>query len=272
MAKRFDFVFGLGSACSCTQTLRAAGLQFASYPLDWVYGGGVRERTALVTGGFGGWMEKGDFMRLDGRKAFGHDPYVNRRTGMHFPHDFEKGIDFSVAFQSVRAKYDRRIARFETRMERSRTALVVWIADPRDAFRLEDADMRYCLDAFAHRWPKTLFRMFAVDFAAGIAPGEMSRRDGNGFKVLRFDYHDPAGEDFSVRPELLLPLFADVEAKDYRTLPEKFAAWRRRRKSRRVRLNAQSAWDAFATGLQLRLYNHLKKRLEHRGMRISPTT
>ena len=34
--KTYDFIFGLGNACSCTQTLREADLQVLSFPFDWV--------------------------------------------------------------------------------------------------------------------------------------------------------------------------------------------------------------------------------------------
>ena len=34
--KTYDFVFGLGRACACTQTLRKAGLQHLSLPWDWI--------------------------------------------------------------------------------------------------------------------------------------------------------------------------------------------------------------------------------------------
>ena len=49
----YDFVFSLGQACTCSMTLRHAGLQFASFPLDWVSGGSLASRTALVASRLG---------------------------------------------------------------------------------------------------------------------------------------------------------------------------------------------------------------------------
>ena len=34
--KRYDLILGLGSVCSCTQTLRQAGLQHLTFPFDWI--------------------------------------------------------------------------------------------------------------------------------------------------------------------------------------------------------------------------------------------
>ena len=39
--KAYDFIFGLGAGCSVSQSLRDAGLQFASYPLDWIAAPGI---------------------------------------------------------------------------------------------------------------------------------------------------------------------------------------------------------------------------------------
>ena len=54
--ERFDFVFALGSGCACSRMLRERGLQFASFPLDWVggisfavgAGGALRQTAGLI--------------------------------------------------------------------------------------------------------------------------------------------------------------------------------------------------------------------------------
>ncbi len=34
--KTYDLAFSLGAACSCSQTLRAAGMRYAPIPFDWL--------------------------------------------------------------------------------------------------------------------------------------------------------------------------------------------------------------------------------------------
>jgi len=42
----YDLAFSLGQACACSTTLRAARLQFASFPFDWLSNASLEERTA----------------------------------------------------------------------------------------------------------------------------------------------------------------------------------------------------------------------------------
>ena len=50
--KEYDLAFSLGSSCGVSQALRAAGLQFASYPLDWLGSRDVRRVAKVVAGNF----------------------------------------------------------------------------------------------------------------------------------------------------------------------------------------------------------------------------
>ena len=62
--ERFDFIFGMGAGCSCSRMLRERGLQYASFPLDWVgdpcldAGADIRLVADLAAGGFREWFEK----------------------------------------------------------------------------------------------------------------------------------------------------------------------------------------------------------------------
>ena len=48
----YDLVFSLGQLCACSQALRTANLQFASYPLDWVGGSPIEVCASLVASRF----------------------------------------------------------------------------------------------------------------------------------------------------------------------------------------------------------------------------
>ena len=52
MAEKYDLIFGIGEACSCTQILRKSLLQNCSYPLDWLYGLDFSKRVDILVSEF----------------------------------------------------------------------------------------------------------------------------------------------------------------------------------------------------------------------------
>lgn len=243
--ERYDFVFSLGSACLCTETVRAAGLQYASYPLDWTRGGTLRERADLVASGFAHWFEEFDFERIENPDAFGHDPYRNKVTGMVFPHEFTKGVPLARSYPEVRARYDRRVSRLEAKLRAGGDVLVVWIVDPQDSTSpVMPADASYALERLSARYSSARFKLFVVDFAKGIPMDSRREMRGDGFHIVAFDYkrygaNEPA---WSVRPELLLPLFVGLRAHDYRNRVERQKKAVADRLKKYGRLGARTYW------------------------------
>lgn len=268
MKKRFDLVFGLGSACSCTQALRAAGLQFASFPLDWVSGATFRRRVELLVGGFDGWMEEADFEQVPNPGAFGHDTYKNLRTGLCHPHDFDKGVSLAVSMPGVRAKYIRRVERLFRLIAAARQALVVWMADPRDEGRPGDDDIRFCLDALSEKFPGTSFRMLVLECAAGVVPQDKREVHGRGFDVVSFDYRcrEAGAKPWDVWQEPVLELLSAFSCVDYRTSAERRKQKARERERAYRRFAARSPWSFFVNRLEYRLWRHLERGLVRRGI------
>ena len=272
LKKRFDLVFSLGSACSSTQTLRAAGLQLASFPLDWVSGGDIKSRARLLLGGFKDWMPKEEegWERKENPKACLHDTYRNRVTGLVHPHDFDQGRPFCETYPSVKAKYDRRVARLLGLLAKARRVLVVWVGDPRDEKAVTAVDVRDCLTSFRERYPGAEFRMLALDCRPGIPPSSPKTEEGDDFRIVAFDYqlHSADAPVWAVDSDLLAPWFAGLAVRDYRTVAERraFAAAERRREL--ARFGAKNAFELFVTKLQYRLWRHLGRKLEKKGVRI----
>lgn len=130
--EKYDFIFSLGAACLCTQTLRMCDLQYASYPFDWVYGSTLKERALMLKNSFPDWLPK-DFLECVGEQLVEKIPklvYKNSITGIVFNHDFSLHEDFEVSYPTVKAKYDRRIARLYKSIRASRTVLMVYIKQP----------------------------------------------------------------------------------------------------------------------------------------------
>ena len=130
--KEYDLAFSLGSSCGTSQALRAAGLQYASYPLDWLGTRDVVRMAKFVAGGFDGWFEKEDFDLVDvwHGAGFGTRAYLNRKTQIGFSHEFSDFMPFDESFPRVRRTYDRRIARFSECVNAARRILVVFMEFP----------------------------------------------------------------------------------------------------------------------------------------------
>ena len=127
--ERFDFVFGMGEGCSCSRMLRERGLQYASFPFDWVGNPQldasvvIRIVSDIVAGGFKDWFKKENLEPTTFYASSKHKSFYDRKMKMFFAHDFAQGGDFEKEYQIAREKYERRIKRFEKFLSRARKAL-----------------------------------------------------------------------------------------------------------------------------------------------------
>ena len=92
MAKTYDLIVPLGYACSCSQSLRRAGLQLASLPWDWVGVPPPSERCMDICRGFKDWMNLEDLAWAGKNDTYGHEEVHNRRNGLIILHDFASGV------------------------------------------------------------------------------------------------------------------------------------------------------------------------------------
>ena len=127
--KTYDFIFSLGASCAVSQSLRDAGLQFASFPFDWIGSPGLLRSVDMVESRFGGWFEKGDLKLWDVRHEEGavQRVYKNVRTGFGFPHEFTNAFTFEAGYEKTREKYLRRIDRFYRAVGSASRALGVYL-------------------------------------------------------------------------------------------------------------------------------------------------
>jgi len=127
--KEYDIAFSLGFSCGTSQALRAAGLQFASYPLDWTGAHDIMASMRQVLDDFVGWFEAEDFVLVDVRHGSGFCTrcYRNRKTNLGFSHEFPDFMPFEESFPMVRGTYNRRIERFIECTRESRRILAVYM-------------------------------------------------------------------------------------------------------------------------------------------------
>lgn len=126
--KAYDLIFSLGAGCSVSQSLRDAGLQYASYPLDWVAAPGFVQSIDAIECGFDRWFEREDMKLWDVRHEEGaiQRVYFNRRTRFGFSHEFTNSFPMDRNFDKVKDKYARRADRFMAALGAAKSALGIY--------------------------------------------------------------------------------------------------------------------------------------------------
>ena len=251
MKETYDLVFGVGNACSATQTLREAGLQFESFPFDWVAytaEDDLDARTETLRTDFAHWFDKED-LELSGRFDFGwhaRDIYRNRRTGVVFNHDFNRGEEFEAAYGGVAAKYARRAERLFGRIRAAKRVL---------AFRLDRPDQKVATPAescvrlkgmLEKRFPGVSVDVLLMAHDPAV-PFESPResRLADGVLKVSFDCHcddprTPAYQPDFMKTAAVLSRYA--AAVDYRTSAEKRRFRDARRRAHWARFGAKTLW------------------------------
>lgn len=128
--EKYDLVFSLGEACSCTQILRKCRLQFYSYPFDWLYGSTFLDRAKMLASDMENFIKKEDLEFSHEERNISCNAYHNKLNDITFNHDFKKEFSFDEAYIQVKQKYDRRTSRLLEQIEKSKKVLIVYIQTP----------------------------------------------------------------------------------------------------------------------------------------------
>lgn len=126
----YDVAFSMGAACSCTQGLRDAGLQYLSFPFDWLYGADLPARTDLLCAEFEGLLDLEDLEYVQKNPFNDKDLYRNVRNQLVFNHDFPSGVPVADSIGAVKEKYKRRGDRLLSLIRKANRILLVWISTP----------------------------------------------------------------------------------------------------------------------------------------------
>lgn len=245
----YDLVFGLGNACSCSQTLRAADLQFLSFPFDWVIMSGeddLARRVATISDGFAGWFEKEDLEKVGVYETGNKDIYRNNATGTIFNHEFWRNEDIDQAYPAVRAKYNRRIRRFLDLLLSSREILVLRVDRPDQVPPTTEEECRAALRRLRALYPKARFDMLHLTMAEGVPFSERHVDDlGDGLLRMAFDYRDTTSgaPPHAVRFDVAAAAVKAVaQVRDYRTHAEKAAFRLAKKRAHWAKYGATSAF------------------------------
>ena len=133
--RSYDIIYSLGCNCSTAGFLNKHYLRNTSGPFDWWAVTPFPEefdwRIRLICTHFEGFMQKENMEREPLPEGAPEDTLFQNYLdhfgpGFHFPHDFPAGVPFEQAYPKVKAKYERRIARFYQKIQESERVLLVW--------------------------------------------------------------------------------------------------------------------------------------------------
>lgn len=250
MKTTYDLVFGVGNACSCSQAIRAAGLQFASFPFDWnvcLLEDDLPVRAELLCSDFAHWLDKDDlkFISQNAERAE-VDIYENLRTRFLFLHDFEWGVPLDASYGPVKEKYRRRIQRLMTMIRAARRVLVVRLDRPDQATPTPVEACVRLRQRLAEHFAGVGFDVVLLSLERGRAFAERRvEHPAAGVIRVAFDYASakpgaPASLTESRLTGAALAALAGV--RDYRTREERREYDRKRRQARWAKYGATTFW------------------------------
>ena len=265
--KNYDMAFSLGFSCGCSRALRKAGLQFASYPLDWTGSPGIVASARMIASDFAGWLERDDLELVDVRAGrFGNRIYRSRRTRFGFPHEFSIFLTFDEAYGPTVEKHRRRIARLMEHVRASKRVLVAYVERPINP-PAADADLVEAKRILEEKFHGVVFDL--VYFCPGeetcadreVAPGVTAvvrdyRQIVNGETWHEIDYGSIAAW-----------LQAHAVVADPRSEAEKAAyAAKKSAEKRRRFAGERNPLRRKMNELAYKLYRHLEGMLQERGV------
>lgn len=127
---KYDLIFSLGEACSCSELLRKNGLQIKAYPFDWLFGSDFVGRCKILAERLASFIEKKDLEFSFEERNIHCKAYHNKLTDLTFNHDFHKDIPFEEMYPQVKEKYERRITRLLKEIENAQKILIVYLETP----------------------------------------------------------------------------------------------------------------------------------------------
>lgn len=261
--KEYDLAFSLGSSCGVSQALRAAGLQYASYPLDWLGSRDIRRVAKVVAGNFDRWFEKEDFQLVDvwHSSGFNTRAYLNTRTDFGFSHEFSDFVPFDESFSKIRETYVRRVQRFLECADASRKMLAVFLELPvLPCVPVEELVEARCI--LKERFPQAEIDLLYVGVEPGKAAPEITEV-APGIMTANYDYRRIEGGETLHYTEWS-PLAAFLRA-NFR-VPDRRSDEEKRKFAKFEKLSGELRWGPDKSRFRRWLNKHLYKTyhsLEH---------
>lgn len=136
---RYDLIIPIGSVCKTSHNLRSLKRQYESLPFDWILIPDLHMVTSVLQTRFKNFL-KYENMNYQCKESEQTDIYFDHGTGIGFWHDFPHNIPLEQSFDSIRKKYDRRIERLFSEIEKAEDILLfrVCTVRPDSGYSIED--------------------------------------------------------------------------------------------------------------------------------------
>ena len=268
--KNYDIAFSLGSVCGMSQSLRAAGLQFASYPFDWLGSLDPLMGASSIMNDFDHWLEFNDMRLVEVSHDVGFCTriYLNERTGFGFSHEFSDFEPFSVTFPKIKNSYQRRIDRFLETLRTSDRILAVYLEIPAAA-RAQDSVLTKTVDMLRKKFPAAQVDLLYIYEDPGSSKPRVVH-DADGIMIAVADYR--VVEDGRVTQYVKIPVLRDF-LKSFLTVPDKRTDEQKQKFSEEARLLKTLRWGPDKTPLRrwwnhrmYKLYRHMERYLRRNGV------
>ena len=245
MSVTYDLVIPLGYACSCSQTLRRAGLQLLSFPWDWVGVPPPSEKCRAICEGFKDWMNLEDLKWVGANDTYGHEEVLNTRNDLIILHDFAAGVPIEDQYPAVAGKYARRIERLDRCLRAARKVLLVCIDAPVTPEPTTPDDCRKAIEIMSATYTGAKFDFLLMNLEPGRPKEEMADETPlPGVRRIAFDYahHAPDAPAYAVEIDMLADfLRREYAVREYRTRAEIRAHEDKKRAKRRLKLKKKWA-------------------------------
>ena len=211
---KYDLIFGIGEACSCSQILRKCQLQFFSYPYDWLFGSDILKKTKILTDNYNDFINKQDLEDTgDNNKDEKNlcEIYYNKSNSIYFNHDFACNEPFEKVYEEVKRKYDRRIKRQIAQFEQSNRVLVVYLQTPNNRDVIDGNTLLEVHQMLKNRFPNQEISLLYLFCEHGNKKIEYKKLSDNIYTAY-FDY-DAYNEKipFETNRKILQKLFCKLK-------------------------------------------------------------
>lgn len=137
--KRYDLIIPIGSVCKTSHNLRVFKRQYESLPFDWILTLDLEKIREPLATGFAQFL-KLENMEYKCKESEQTDIYFDRGTGIGFWHDFPHNIPLEQSFEAIKKKYNRRIERLYSEIERAQDILLFRVCTirPESGYSIEE--------------------------------------------------------------------------------------------------------------------------------------
>ncbi|MBQ2645142.1 hypothetical protein IJG14_06195 [bacterium] len=234
--KKYDLIFGIGEACSCSSTLRRANLQIKSFPFDWLFGSTFLGRVNILVNNFENLINLQD-IECTGNNGIPHhlcDIYTNKSNGLGFNHDFLSGVNPASVIDEISEKYQRRGNRLIKKANQSENILAVWIDSPGSNWKMKiDEDFVKGQELLQKKFKNAKLDLLVITWEKDLSYKKRKyEKINNNIEKYTFDYqfHHKKKQipDYVVDEKVLLKILNKYKLK--MTFKEKFDNYLRKYK------------------------------------------